>query len=103
WPSHINDAGGIRRQFHHLIDIVPTILDATGIPAPDTVNGIKQSPIEGTSMVYTWDKANANAPSRHSTQYFEMLGNRAIYMTAGLPAPPRRRCRGNSPPSRRRT
>ena len=79
WPGHINDAGGIRRQFHHLIDIVPTILEATGIPAPDTVNGIKQNPIEGTSMVYTWDRANANAPSRHSTQYFEMLGNRAIY------------------------
>ena len=79
WPGHINDTGGIRRQFHHLIDIVPTILEATGIPPPDTVNGIKQSPIEGTSMVYTWDKANANAPSRHSTQYFEMLGNRAIY------------------------
>ncbi len=79
WPGHINDAGGIRRQFHHLIDIVPTILEATRIPPPDTVNGIRQSPIEGTSMVYTWDKANANAPSRHTTQYFEMLGNRAIY------------------------
>jgi len=79
WPGHINDVGGIRRQFHHLIDIVPTILEATGIPAPDTINGIQQNPIEGTSMVYTWDKANANAPSRHTTQYFEMLGNRAIY------------------------
>ena len=79
WPGHINDVGGIRRQFHHLIDIVPTILEATGIPAPQTINGIKQSPIEGTSMVYTWDKASADAPSRHTTQYFEMLGNRAIY------------------------
>ena len=79
WPGHIDDLGGIRRQFHHLIDIVPTILEVTGIPAPDTVNGIKQRPIEGVSMVYTWDKANANAPSRHTTQYFEMLGNRAIY------------------------
>jgi hypothetical protein len=79
WPGHINDAGGIRRQFHHVIDIVPTILEATGIPAPDTINGIKQHPIEGVSMVYTWDKANANAPTRHTTQYFEMLGNRAIY------------------------
>ena len=79
WPGHIKDAGGIRRQFHHLIDIVPTILEATGIPAPDTINGIKQRPMEGVSMVYTWDKANANAPSRHTTQYFEMLGNRAIY------------------------
>ncbi len=62
-----------------MIDIVPTILEATGIPAPDTINGIKQLPIEGTSMAYTWDKANANAPTRHTTQYFEMLGNRAIY------------------------
>ena len=79
WPGHINDAGGIRRQFHHVIDIVPTILEATGIPAPDTINGIKQLPIEGVSMAYTWDKANANAPTRHTTQYFEMLGNRAIY------------------------
>src|SRR6201999_2856411 len=79
WPGHINDKGGIRRQFHHVIDIVPTILEATGIPQPEMVNGIKQSPIEGVSMVYTWDKANADAPTRHTTQYFEMLGNRAIY------------------------
>ena len=79
WPGHIKDVGGIRRQFHHVIDIVPTILEATGIPAPDTINGIKQHPIEGVSMAYTWDKANANAPTRHTTQYFEMLGNRAIY------------------------
>ena len=79
WPGHITDVGGIRHQFHHVIDIVPTILEATGIPAPDTINGIKQRPIEGVSMVYTWDKKNADAPTRHTTQYFEMLGNRAIY------------------------
>jgi arylsulfatase A-like enzyme len=79
WPGHIKDEGGIRRQFHHIIDIVPTILEATGIAAPDTINGIKQRAIEGVSMVYTWDKANAKAPTRHTTQYFEMLGNRAIY------------------------
>src|SRR6185436_9816165 len=79
WPGHITDLGGIRRQFHHVIDIVPTILEAAGIPTPDTINGIKQSPIEGVSMMYTWDKANADAPTRHTTQYFEMLGNRAIY------------------------
>jgi arylsulfatase A-like enzyme len=79
WPGHIGDPGGIRRQFHHVIDIVPTILEATGIPAPDTINGIKQLPIEGTSLAYTWNKANANAPTKHTTQYFEMLGNRAIY------------------------
>ena len=86
WPGHINDAGGIRRQFHHLIDIVPTILEATGIPAPETINGIKQDPIEGVSMAYTWDKANADAPSTHKTQYFEMLGNRAIYDDGWLAA-----------------
>ena len=79
WPGHINDVGGIRRQFHHVIDIAPTLLEATGIAAPETVNGIKQRPMDGVSMAYTWDKANAHAPTRHSTQYFEMLGNRAIY------------------------
>ncbi len=79
WPGHIKDLGGIRRQFHHVIDIVPTILEAAGISQPETIDGIKQHPIEGTSMAYTWDKANANAPTRHTTQYFEMLGNRAIY------------------------
>ena len=79
WPGHINDAGGIRRQFHHVIDIVPTILQATGISSPATLNGIKQRPFDGVSMTYTWDKANANAPSKRTTQYFEMLGNRAIY------------------------
>jgi arylsulfatase len=90
WPGHINDVGGVRHQFHHVNDIVPTILEATGIPAPDTINGIKQHPIEGTSMKYTWDRKNANAPTRHRTQYFEMLGNRAIYhdgwMVATTPA-----------------
>ena len=79
WPGHIKDAGGIRRQFHHVIDIVPTILEATGIKAPEEVNGIKQKPIEGVSMAYTFDNANADVPSKHETQYFEMLGNRAIY------------------------
>ena len=79
WPGHITDVGGIRTQFHHLIDIAPTILEATGIQAPVMVNGIAQKPIEGVSMAYTFDKANANAPSRRHTQYFEMMGNRAIY------------------------
>ena len=79
WPGHIKDAGGIRNQFHHMIDIVPTILEATGIEAPESVNGIKQKPIEGVSMAYTFDKANAHAASKRETQYFEMFGNRAIY------------------------
>jgi arylsulfatase len=79
WPARIKDAGGVRAQFHHIIDIVPTILEATGIKAPEYVNGIKQKPIEGVSMAYTFDKANANAPTRHETQYFEMIANRGIY------------------------
>ncbi|MGH6880121.1 MAG: arylsulfatase [Hypericibacter sp.] len=79
WPDRIKDAGGIRTQFHHVIDVVPTILEATGITAPRMVNGIAQKPIEGVSMAYTWDKANANTPSTRTTQYFEMFGNRAIY------------------------
>ncbi|MEW4488937.1 arylsulfatase [Thalassoglobus sp. JC818] len=79
WPDRIKDAGGIRHQFHHVIDVVPTILEATGIPAPDMVNGIAQKPIEGVSMTYTFDKKNADAPTTHDTQYFEMFGNRAIY------------------------
>jgi arylsulfatase A-like enzyme len=79
WPGHIDDVGGIRTQFHHVIDIVPTLLEVTGIQAPETVNGIKQKPIEGVSMAYTFKKANADAPSKHETQYFEMVGNRAIY------------------------
>src|SRR5262249_29528864 len=79
WPAVIKDKGGIRNQFHHVIDVVPTILEATRINAPSTVDGIPQKPIEGVSMLYTFDKANANAPSRHKTQYFEMFGNYAIY------------------------
>jgi arylsulfatase A-like enzyme len=79
WPNRIKDAGGTRWQFHHVIDIVPTILEATGIPAPVMVDGVAQKPIEGVSMAYTWDKANADLPTRHHTQYFEMFGNRGIY------------------------
>ncbi len=79
WPGHIDDPGGIRPQFHHIIDIVPTILEAAGIKAPEYVDGIKQKPIEGVSMLYTFKKANANAPTTHRTQYFEMIANRGIY------------------------
>ena len=93
WPGHINDVGGIRSQFHHIIDIVPTILEATGVNEPTTVDGIAQRPIEGVSMAYTFDKANANAPSKRETQYFEMFANRAIYHQGWVaattpPAPP---------------
>ncbi len=79
WPGHITDVGGIRHQFHHIIDIAPTILDATGIGLPEMINGIKQRPMDGVSMAYTWDKAGAEIASRRGTQYFEMLGNRGIY------------------------
>ncbi len=79
WPGHITDLGGLREQFCHVIDVVPTILDVTGIPAPEYVDGIKQAPIEGTSFAYTFDAKNAKAPSRHHTQYFEMMGQWAVY------------------------
>ena len=79
WPKTITDKGGIRHQFHHVIDIVPTILEATKIRQPTTVDGIRQSPIEGVSMMYTFDKKNATAPTTHKTQYFEMFADRAIY------------------------
>lgn len=79
WPKVIKDKGGIRNQFHHVIDIVPTLLEAAKIKQPKVVDGIKQSPIEGVSMLYTFDKKNANAPSTHKTQYFEMFGDHAIY------------------------
>jgi arylsulfatase A-like enzyme len=79
WPGHIEDVGAIRSQFHHIIDIVPTILEAAGIRAPEVVNGIPQKPIEGVSMDYTFGKANSNAPSTRTTQYFEMACNRGIY------------------------
>jgi arylsulfatase len=79
WPGQIDDPGGVRYQFHHVIDIVPTILEAVGIPAPELVNGIQQKPIDGVSMVYTFKTANGNAPSTRTTQYFEMIANRGIY------------------------
>ncbi|WP_109577297.1 arylsulfatase [Aminobacter sp. AP02] len=79
WPNGIKDAGGVRNQFHHFIDIVPTILEATGVKAPEMVDGVKQKATEGVSMAYTFDKANADAPSTRKTQYFEMIANRGIY------------------------
>jgi arylsulfatase A-like enzyme len=79
WPKVIKGTGGIRHQFHHVIDIVPTLLEVTGIPAPVMVDGIAQKPIEGVSLAYTFDQANANVPSTHKTQYFEMMGVRGLY------------------------
>jgi arylsulfatase len=77
WPARIKDKGGIRSQFHHVIDIMPTILEAAGVPVPKSINGVSQKPVEGVSMVYSFDEAKV--PSKRQTQYFEMLGNRAIY------------------------
>ena len=77
WPARIKGKGGIRSQFSHVIDIVPTIYEAAGITPPKVMDGVEQKPLEGTSLVYTFD--NAKAPNRHTTQYFEMIGNRAIY------------------------
>jgi arylsulfatase A-like enzyme len=79
WPGHITDAGGIRNQFHHVIDVVPTILEVCRISAPEHVDGFMQAPIEGTSFAYTFPKEDASVPSHHHTQYFEMMGDHAIY------------------------
>jgi arylsulfatase len=86
WPERIIDDGGLRSQFHHIIDIVPTILEVAGIAQPAMVNGIAQKPIEGTSLAYTFDEANASVPTRHTTQYFEIMGNRAIYSNGWVAA-----------------
>jgi len=77
WPDGIKEKGGLRSQFGHVIDIAPTILEATGLPEPTSVNGTPQTPIEGTSLLYTFN--DAKAKERHTTQYFEMFGNRAVY------------------------
>ncbi|MBV8883285.1 MAG: arylsulfatase [Chroococcidiopsidaceae cyanobacterium CP_BM_RX_35] len=77
YPNRIKDKGGIRYQFSHVIDIAPTILEAIGISAPVEINGIAQKPIEGTSLIYTFE--DAKIPTRHTTQYFEMFGNQGIY------------------------
>ncbi len=79
WPARIKDKGALRQQFVHVIDVVPTILEAAGIKAPEVVDGIKQKPIEGTSFLYTLDPGNFDAPERHKTQYFEMMGQWALY------------------------
>ena len=76
WPGGIKAKKETRDQFVHVIDYVPTILELTGIPAPTFVNGIQQQPMEGTSFAYTF--ADAEAPERHTTQYFEIGGNRGI-------------------------
>ena len=82
WPAGITAKGQVRSQWHHVIDITPTILEAAGLPEPKSVNGTPQTPIEGVSLAYTF--ADAKAPSRHTTQYFEIFGNRAVYQDGWL-------------------
>ena len=82
WPNGIEAKGEIREQFTHVIDVVPTILEVTGIPEPTVVDGIPQIPIQGTSMAYSFD--DAAAPERHTTQYFEIIGNRGLYQDGWL-------------------
>ncbi|MDZ7635172.1 MAG: arylsulfatase [Bacteroidales bacterium] len=77
WPKGINANGGLRTQFSHVIDIAPTILEAAGLPEPKIVNGVPQRPMDGISLVYAFN--DASVKERHTTQYFEMAGNRAIY------------------------
>ena len=77
WPNGIDAKGGTRNQFTHVIDVAPTVLEAAGIPQPVMVNGVLQSPYEGTSLLYSFN--DADAPERHETQYFEMFCNRGIY------------------------
>jgi arylsulfatase len=77
WPKGIKAKGELRQQFSHIIDVAPTVLEAAGLPEPTFVNGVQQHPIEGVSMLYTFN--DAQAPGRHETQYFEMFGNRGIY------------------------
>ncbi|NUU16538.1 arylsulfatase [Cellulomonas humilata] len=77
WPGGIAEKGGLRSQFTHVIDVAPTVLEAAGLPEPAMVNGVQQSPMEGTSMLYTFDQPDS--PERHDLQYFEMFGNRGIY------------------------
>ncbi len=77
WPRGISVNGELRTQFHHVIDVAPTILEAAGLPEPTEVNGVQQRPMDGVSMAYSFD--DANAKDRHTTQYFEMFGNRGIY------------------------
>ncbi len=84
WPAGIKSKGEVRSQFHHVIDVAPTVYEAAGIPAPKMVNGIAQRPIEGVSMLYSFD--NASAAGTRTTQYFEMIGNRAIYSEGWLAA-----------------
>jgi arylsulfatase len=82
WPAKIKERGGVRTQFHHITDIMPTILEAAGIQAPDSLNGVTQKPIEGVSMVYSFN--DAKAPDRRKSQMFELVSNRGMYQNGWM-------------------
>jgi arylsulfatase A-like enzyme len=82
WPAKINEKGGVRTQFHHITDIMPTILEVAGIRAPDSLNGVTQKPIEGVSMAYTFN--DAKAPDRRKSQVFELVSNRGMYQNGWM-------------------
>jgi arylsulfatase A-like enzyme len=88
WPKRITDRGGVRPQFHHVIDVMPTILEAAGVATPRSVQGVEQMPLDGKSMLYSF--ADAKASSTRRTQYFEMFGNRAIYQDGWMASTMRR-------------
>jgi arylsulfatase A-like enzyme len=104
WPTRIKDKGGLRDQFMHVVDVVPTLYELTGISAPTTLNGVQQAPIEGISFAYTFD--DAKAKSRRTTQYFEMFVNRGIYhegwMASALSFPPWQSVRGAFDPDKQK-
>ncbi len=101
WPGRIKARGEVRTQWHHVIDVAPTILEAAGLPEPRSVNGTPQTPIEGVSLLYTFDEAQAKG--RHTTQYFEIFGNRAIYQDGWLAGTLHRLPWRTSPAPRSRT
>jgi arylsulfatase A-like enzyme len=82
WPAKVNEKGGVRTQFHHITDIMPTILEVAGIRAPDSLNGVTQKPIEGVSMAYTFN--DAKAPDRRKSQVFELVSNRGMYQNGWM-------------------
>ncbi|MEE8308171.1 MAG: arylsulfatase, partial [Gammaproteobacteria bacterium] len=95
WPDGINAKGDIRSQWHHVTDIAPTVMEAAGLPFPTSVNGTAQKPFEGVSLIYAFD--DADAADRHTTQYFEMFGNRAIYHDGWVAAAKHRTPWGGAP------
>jgi len=106
WPDKIKDKGGLRNQFMHVIDIVPTIYEVCGVTAPLELNGVQQKPIEGTSFAYTFAKDSTNAKGRHHKQYFELGVNRGLYfngwMASALSFPPWQSIRGEFDPDKQK-